>query len=91
MKKHVKYTRTRYEYAIEDKEGKRAFTLWFEKRKPSLQAIHRLIVSCLEDIQRTTGSKNVVWNGDGTIQAGDYIGHMTGNTLLQVRGYKEEH
>lgn len=89
MIKHVKYTRTRYEYAIEDKTGKRAFTLWFERRRPNLNAIYRLVVSCVDDIKKQTGASDVIWNGDGTITAGEFTGHMTGNTLLESRGYSE--
>jgi len=90
MIKHRKYTRTRYEYAIQDPQGHRAFTLWFERRNPSLNAIYRLVVACLDDIRKATGSQDVTWNGDGTITAGTYTGSLTGRTLLESRGYAEE-
>ena len=86
MIKHKKNTRTRYEYAIEDRNGNRAFTLWFMQRKPTLNKIYNLVVDNIDIIKKNTGA-DVIWNGDGTITCGDYVGKMTGDTLLQARGY----
>lgn len=87
MYAHIKNTRTRYEFAIES-NGSRAFTLWFMERRPSLNKIYRAVVTSLDDIKRTTKTNDVQWNGDGTITAGEFTGHMTGRTLLEARGYK---
>ena len=85
MLKHRTNTRTRYEYTIANGD-KVVFTLWFMTRRPSLKKIFKLIMNNLDEIKEATGSKNIEWNGDGTITAGEYTGKMTGKTLLEARG-----
>ena len=89
MIRHTKYTRTRYEFGIENSAGKRAFTLWFMERRPTLNKVYNLVVSNVDAIKQATGASDVIWNGDGTITAGEYIGKMIGETLLQARGYNK--
>lgn len=89
MRKHITNTATRYEYAIQNPNGARAFTLWFRQRRPTLNAIYRCIVENLDAIKAATESDELQWNGDGTITAGAYTGSMTGLTLLEARGRRE--
>jgi hypothetical protein len=87
MRHHMKYTATRYEYAIENSKGERAFTLWMRQRKPTLSALCRAVTQNVDAIRTATHAQDVMWNGDGTITAGEYTGRMTGLTLLEARGY----
>ena len=86
MLHHTKYTRTRYEYTISNKDGQVAFTLWFSQRNPSLNKVYRLVQENLDAIRKATNTNDIVWNGDKTITAGEYTGRMTDKTLLQARG-----
>ncbi len=88
MRKHVKYTRTRYEYTVSNGTDI-VFTFWFIERRPSLNKIYSLVQENVDAIRNATKAADIVWNGDGTITAGSYTGKFTGRTLLEARGYHE--
>lgn len=88
MLRHRRNTRTRYEYAIDNSHGDRVYTLWLLSRT-SKTRIYRAIADNLDEIRAATHAQDIVWNGDGTITAGECSGKMTGKTLLESRGYAE--